>query len=238
MKKTIRKIGISITVVSMISTSSHALFGVGDVVHDPIQTAKSVAEYAKQAERWTQEVQHYKSQLEAYKNQLLSQTGVRNSVQFAKDIESFYNFSKSSKDFLSLNGNTSSAAQALYNKYNLFEDCKVNYFNSDEKRICENKIKRRVEEIAVYQEYAKTLDTVGTNIKNLSNKLINSQDIKESQDIQNAIQLQVAQLELTKTQLELMNAQGQRLDQIESKQSKQIMYKRSITPDTHDYSDW
>ncbi|MDY0196007.1 MAG: type IV secretion system protein [Sulfurovaceae bacterium] len=234
MKKTSIKIGISLAVVSVISTSLFAF----DIVYDPVQTSKSIAEYAKQAERWTQQAAHYKSQLEAYKNQLLSQTGVRDSVQFAKDIESFYNFSKSSKEFLSLSGNTSSAAQALYNKYNLFEDCKVDYFNSDEKRICENKIKRKVQEIAVYQEYSKTLDTIGTNIKNLGNKLVMSQDIKESQDIQNAIQLQVAQLDLTKTQVELMNSQGQRLDQIEIKQNKQIMHKRSMTPDTHDYNDW
>lgn len=222
--------------------ASSLMFGSGIPVVDiagnmqsMIQNVKEIATWAEEASRWEREVEHYKNQIQAYADQLASQTELRDSVQFAKDIDDFYNFSNSSEDFLSLDGGWSSGEKELYEKYNLFDDCEVDYYDDDEKRICENKVKRRVQEIAVYQDYTKTLDTISDNIVELAKKLTNSQDVKESADIQNAISIQLAQLDLTKTKVEVMNAQNERLDQIEQKQSKQIISASMREEDALDY---
>ena len=64
---------------------------------------------------------------------------------------------------------------------------------------------------------------ISNNIDGLTKKLATSKDIKESQDINNAIQLQVAQLEITKTQVELMNEQSRALDDVERRQKEQLL---------------
>ena len=42
MKKTIKRIGLSLATLAILTTSSHALFGIGDIVFDPIQTSEVV----------------------------------------------------------------------------------------------------------------------------------------------------------------------------------------------------
>ena len=194
------------------------------------QNVKTVAEYAEQAKRWVDTANHYQSQLKAYNDQLVSQTGVRNSVSFIQDINDFNKFSKSySKDFLSLdnsmnsNGPIGIKAKELFTKYNLYNDCEVNHLTSKEQEVCKGKMERKVRDIAAYQEYSNNLDGISTNIDGLTKKLATSKDIKESQDINNAIQLQVAQLEITKTQVELMNEQSRTLDDVEKRQKEQLL---------------
>ena len=180
------------------------------------QNVKTVAEYAEQAKRWVDTANHYQSQLKAYNDQLVSQTGVRNSVLFIQDINDFNKFSKSySKDFLSLDNSM--------NSNNLYNDCEVNHLTSKEQEVCKGKMERKVRDIAAYQEYSNNLDGISNNIDGLTKKLATSKDIKESQDINNAIQLQVAQLEITKTQVELMNEQSRALDDVERRQKEQLL---------------
>ena len=194
------------------------------------QNVKTVAEYAEQAKRWVDTANHYQSQLKAYNDQLVSQTGVRNSVLFIQDINDFNKFSKSySKDFLSLDNSMNSnspigtKAKELFAKYNLYNDCEVNHLTSKEQEICKGKMERKVRDIAAYQEYSNNLDGISNNIDGLTKKLATSKDIKESQDINNAIQLQIAQLEITKTQVELMNEQSRTLDDVEKRQKEQLL---------------
>jgi type IV secretion system protein VirB5 len=219
--------------------ASSLTFGSGIPVVDIVanmqrmmQNVQEIATWAEEAARWGETVDHYKKQIQAYADQLTAQTGVRDTVSFAQDIDDFYNFSKSSKDFLSLDGEWGSGERELYEKYNLFDDCEVDYYGDDEKRICENRVKRRVQEIAVYQDYTKTLDKVSDNIVALSKKITQSNDAKESADLQNAIGLQLAQLELTKTKVEVMNAQNERLDQIEIQQKEQLIKRSMRSKDT------
>ncbi len=235
--KTFKKIGSSIAAISILTTSSHALFGVGDIVFDPVQTGKAVVEYAEQAKRWSDEILHYKSQIEAYEKELLAATEIRDSVQFMKDIKEFNDFTKNySLDFLDLKddilGNPKSKvgqhAKQLFEKYEIFDDCNEEYMNDNQKRICKNEMVRSVQEVATYQAYKDNLSSVSTKLGDLSQKLANSVDIKESQDIQNAINMEIAQLEVVKAQVELMDRQNKSLENIEKRQ-KQQMYKQSRT---------
>ncbi len=235
MKNAMKKIGLSIATVSILTTSSHALFGVGDIVFDPVQTGKAVVEYAEQAKRWSDEILHYKSQIEAYEKELLAATEIRDSVQFMKDIQEFNNFTQNySLDFLDLKddilGNPKSQvgqhAKQLFDKYEVFDDCNEEYMNDNQKRICKNEMVRSVQEVATYQAYKDNLSSVSTKLGDLSQKLANSVDIKESQDIQNAINMEMAQLQVAKAQVELMDTQNQSLKNIENRQLQQE-YKKS-----------
>ena len=237
MKFIMRKIGLSIATISILTTSSHALFGVGDVVFDPVQTGKAVAEYAEQAKRWSDEILHYKDQIEAYEKELLAATEIRDSVQFMKDIQEFNNFTQNySLDFLDLKddilGDPKSQvgqhAKQLFDKYQVFDDCNYEYMNDNQKKICKNDMVRSVQEVATYQAYKDNLSSVSTKLGELSQKLANSVDIKESQDIQNAIQMELAQLEVAKAQVELMDTQNKSLERIEKRQ-KQQLYKQNRT---------
>ncbi len=239
-------------IVASIAVSSTLVFSSGIPVVDVVsntqqmtQNLQEIAQWAEQASRWAKEVDHYNSQLNAYQEQLMSATQIRDSVQFVKDISDFYNFAKNySDDYMSLttdilNSNTPIGieAKALFKKYNLFDDCEGDYLSKDEKRICENKMVRRTNEIVYYQKYNNTLNVLADDLVDLAYKLSNSQDIKESQDIGNAIQLKKAQIDLAKTKAELIIAQNQRLDMIEKKQKEQLIkqsMKKSLN--TIDYS--
>lgn len=236
MKNTMKKIGLSIATFSILTTtSSHALFGVGDIVFDPVQTGKAVAEYAEQAKRWSREILHYKAQIEAYEKELLAATEIRDSIQFMKDIKEFNDFTQNySLDFLDLKddilGNPKSIigqhAKQLFDKYKVFDDCNEEYMNDNQKKICKNEMVRYVQEVATYQAYKDNLSSVSTKLEDLSQKLVNSKDIKESQDIQNAIQMVIAQLQVAKAQVELMDTQNKSLKAIEQRQKEQ-MYKQN-----------
>ena len=235
--KNLKKIAVSIVTVSIMATQSFAIFGVGDIVFDPVQTAKAVAEYAKKAQRWAKEINHYKSQLKAYEKELLSATKIRDSVQFMKDINEFNKFTKNySVDFLDLKddilGNPKSQvgqyAKQLFDKYQVFDDCNEEYMNDNQKKICKNEMLRNVQEVATYQAYKDNLSSVSTKLGDLSQKLANSKDIKESQDIQNAINMEMAQLQVAKAQVELMDGQNKSLAAIEQRQKEQ-MYKQNRT---------
>jgi type IV secretion system protein VirB5 len=238
-------------IVASMLISSSLVFGSGIPVVDGLansqmatQNIKQIAEWVETAQRWSNTATHFQSQLTAYQDQLMSATQIRNSVQFVKDITEFYNFAKNYKDdYLKLgtdilNSNTILGIRAndLFDKYNVFDECNTNYFTTQEKNICKNKMVRRVHEVAVYQEYSNSLGVMTDNLTDLSNKLANSQDIKESQDIGNAIQLQVAQIDLTRTQVELMNAQNARLDKIEEKQKEQLFLQSIRANDTRNHN--
>ena len=98
-------------------------------------------------------------------------------------------------------------------------------------------MKRRTREIIAYRDYSNNIDGIQDNLTLLTNKLATSKDIKESQDINNGIQLQVAQLDLVKSQVELMNEQNKRVDEIEKRQKQQLFREsmkrnddRRVTP--------
>ncbi len=206
------------------------------------QNMKTLAEYAERAKRWTDTVIHYRQQIQSYKNELESKTGIRDTVQFVKDVRKFNQFAKRygsdflklSDDILNDNSLLSIEARRLYDKYNIFDECRDKEFL--EKSICQNKLARKTKELVVYEKFGKQIDEITDNVNELSVKLANSGDIKESNDINNAISAQMAKLELTKTQIELMNAQNIRQEQIEKAQEEKLRYQRRHKKDNTDYS--
>ena len=67
------------------------------------QNIKEIAEWAEYAERWSETASHYSNQLTAYEKELVSKTGIRDSVQFMKDLDRLKKYSESyGDDYLDL----------------------------------------------------------------------------------------------------------------------------------------
>lgn len=235
MKNTLKKITVSLAAVSVLSTQSFALFGVGDVVFDPTQTAKAVAEYARQAERWRQTIKNYQ-------DELLAKTGIRDIISFQQEMQQLMEFMDNySLDFMDLTNDIvdhprsqiGAYAKRLFDQYNLFDDCNYDYMNDNQKRICKSEMVRNVQEIATYQYTTQKLKRIMQNLQHLSDKRAHSKDIKQSADIANAIQMQLAQLEIIKTQVEMMEAQNRAKARVDRRQSEQIMRSKR-----YKYTNW
>ncbi len=224
-------------IVGICLVASTFLYSAGIPVLDITTLTKQILAWGEEAERWKDTVDFYRDQLEGVQNQLLAQTEIRDTVQFIKDLKALSEFVHGvSNDFLNLNDGLSAGAQALFDRYNLYKECENDWFNEDEKRICENKMVRRVNEIAAYQKYKDDLTDSYNELSVLAAKLASSEDLKESQDIGNAINLTIAQLNIKKSQIELVNAQNEQLRYIEERQREQLYIKKLRKKDDRDYS--
>ncbi|MCW1332603.1 type IV secretion system protein [Campylobacter jejuni] len=163
------------------------------------QNAKQIAEWAKEASRWTETVSHYQKQIQAYKDELLSKTGIRDSVSFVKDIkqiysdfaesgqniQSFYNdVLRDPQDFLSDKGNE------IFGKYTSFDRCNFDFMSQSEKNICKMNLITYAAQVETYNQASIQVNIVAKSLEKLHQKLIESKDIKETNGINNAINVE------------------------------------------------
>lgn len=218
-----------------ITLSSTLLFSSGIPVVDVVsnvqaltQNIKEIAEWATVAERWVDTTKHYSSQLTAYENELLSKTGIRDSVSFVKDLNKLQEYSKVyGDDYLELgvaltnkNSVIGRKANQLFDKYNIFDECKNEIYKDWEKEACQNKLTREVETIATVQETKKIVDKSSQNLEDLSKKISNTRDIKESSDVANAINMELAQLQVVNMRMEMLAKQNQAQEKAEEEQKQ------------------
>ncbi|WP_026803740.1 type IV secretion system protein [Aliarcobacter lanthieri] len=190
------------------------------------QNIKEIKEWAETAQRWGETAQHYSSQLTAYENELMSKTGIRDSVNFVKDLDRLKKYAESyGDDYLDLakamanpNSRVGNQARNLFEKYNVFDECNNAIYKDWQKESCQNKLTRQVTQIATVQESNKMVDETSKNLEELSKKISNTQDIKESQDIANAINMELAQLQVVSMKMDMMEKQNQAIEKAEDEQ--------------------
>ena len=198
---------------------------------DITQNIKTIEEWSREAQRWGETASHYTNQLKAYEDELLSKTGIRDSVQFMKDLNRLQNYAKSyGDDYLDLaeafaNPNTviGNYSRKLFDKYNVFDRCQNDYYKDWEKEACENKMKREVTEVATIQASKEKTDEIFKNLDDLQKKLANTSDVKESQDITNAINVELAQLQIVNMRLDMLDKQNKAQARIEEEQHIQAL---------------
>ncbi|QKF77301.1 type IV secretion system protein [Arcobacter defluvii] len=211
--------------------STQLLFSAGIPVIDGVanaqamaQNIKTIAEWAKEAERWANTVTHYQDQLKAYEDELLSKTGIRDTVSFVQDLNRLQSYAKIyGNDYLDLgaalankNSMVGNQARQLFDKYNVFDRCS----SSINKEACENKLEREVTTIATVQQTKTLVDKSAQNLENLSKKVSNTEDIKESQDIANAINIEIAQLQVVQMKMDMLDKQNNAVDKSEQEQTE------------------
>ena len=199
------------------------------------QNIKEIAEWAEYAERWSETASHYSNQLTAYEKELVSKTGIRDSVQFMKDLDRLKKYSESyGDDYLDLakamanpKSRVGNQARNLFEKYNVFDRCENQIYKDWEKENCKMKLQREVTQIATVQETKKMVDTSAENLEKLSKRVSSSQDIKDSQDIANAINMEMAQMQIIQMKIDMMEKNNQAMARAEEEQ-KQRQFESTL----------
>lgn len=199
-----------------------------------ISMLQTVQQWAKEAKQWTETVSHYKNELKAYADQLASQTGIRDVQAFIGEAHSLYgeinglkseftpviNLVSGGKDALSAN------AKNLFEKYNLFDRCKS--LRQGEITSCEANIVSTVESMSFLDSFESNVNSKLKTIDKLAKRMTKSQDVKESQDLKNAMDVQLAALQSQKVQLDLFNARQTEYRRLMNEQQKQLASQRRL----------
>lgn len=206
--------------VLLIGLLTNSLFAAGIPVVDvdantqmATQNAKQVAEWAKEATRWQETVAHYQKQLQAYADQLQSQTGIRDAVSTLKDFKQIYSdFGRAFQNIQDFNNQVLQDPEAFikdkigeaYKKYTLFDRC-ANIEDIERKANCMIDMVTYVAQEQSIQEHQTTLSKINETIAELDIKLRNSKDIKESQDIANALASEGLKIQMIQASIEADN---------------------------------
>jgi len=210
----LKKITISIVTIAMLSTSAHSGWvGSSTLAEQLVQIKKLI------------------DQIDIMKDQLSASTKVRDIISFKKEMKTLITYmDKYSIDMMNLEGDIINSprsqvglyAKQLFNKYNVFDDCNYKYLNNLQKKNCKSKMIRNVQEIATYQKTTESLQAISSNLEDLSEKRLKSKDLKQSADIANAIQMEIAKIQVIKTQVDLMESQNRSRERVERRQAEQI----------------
>lgn len=177
------------------------------------QNAKQIAEWTKEASRWQETVAHYQKQLQAYADQLLSQTGIKDSISTLGDFRQIYNdFGRAYENIQDFNNKVLEDPQSFitdkigetYKKYTLFDRCEK-IESTQIKTACMVDMITYVAQEQSIQNHQKNLNEVSKTIAELDTKLRNSKDIKESQDIANALASESLKIQMIQASIEADN---------------------------------
>lgn len=201
------------------------------------QTMLQIQQWAKDAQRWIQTVDHYKQQIDAYKHQLATVSGVRDVKGYINSLKSFAKDAQiNNMDFDSIiSGNSSSSdyqrimelAEKKLGQYGIFDTCQ-GVTNPTLKKSCEKQRLSQSVAIVKYDELGKEMQSYKKNFASLANKISRTKDIKESQDVANAINLQVAQLNEKKIEMDMISKQQEVQQKIAEQQANEL-YNSEIT---------
>ncbi len=165
----------------------------------------------------------------------MSKTGIRDSVGFVKDLNRLQQYAKVyGDDYLDLakamanpSSNIGNLSRSLFQKYNVFDRCENQIYKDWEKENCKMKLQREVTQIATVQETKKMVDTSAENLEKLSKRVSSSQDIKDSQDIANAINMEMAQMQIIQMKIDMMEKNNQAMARAEEEQ-KQRQFESTL----------
>lgn len=216
--KLLKQTILSITAVMALSSNSNALFGVGDIVYDPTAVLKAVEQIAQ-----------LKEQVTLAQDTLVATAGIKDAVNLYQDLTQLtsimeeYKVTLNDLDIENPKSKIGQMAQQIFKRNQIFDNCSVTHLSALQKETCKNKQVRNVSDIASSIIYSQELEKTSKRLQTLSTKLTNSEDLKTSQDIGNAISLELAQLEMSKANVEMMekaNIAKYKADQDRLKQEK------------------
>jgi len=222
---------LSITAVMALSTNSNAILGVGDIVYDPTAVLQAI-----------EQVKQLKDQVTLAQDTLVASTGIKDAVNLYEDLKQLtsimdeYKVTLADLDIENPKSKIGQMAQQIFKRNQVFDNCNVEYLSTLQKEICKKKQIRNVGDIASSIIYGEELQKTSVRLQDLSKKLTNSADLKTSQDIGNAINLELAQLQMSKANVEMMEKANQakyKADQDRLNQEKSLKISKPA-----DTSNW
>lgn len=209
-KKLKTKILLTTLASSLMISNANAVYPVFDSSNLAQATksfAETVAQNAKQAQqwveektKWAQDLAHYAKQIQAYKDQLIASTGIKDAINAYKSINELYGTLKNTyEETAKIVEDPTKAVKQIFGKewdqYMKYDRCSK--LSGDEANSCYASFASMVGDLGT-QNKAKELykEKNEKALKELSTKVKESEDIKESADINNAIMLEMYQLML------------------------------------------
>ena len=217
---------IILTLALFISTQA---MSAGIPVFDAVQNTESMNQWIQKLQQWQETVTHYRSELDAYNQQLATATGVRDVQAFLReakslktDIDNLRQHGISLDDLLSNpSGSYSSELNSLYNKYKTFDTCNPSSSSQRYLDSCKQMILNQAVAIENTSEVENKITGTLGDISDLSDRIANAQDSKESQDLANAIAAKSVQLNALTSQWEMSVKQAeQRTTLLEQQKQK------------------
>ncbi|TYA26251.1 transport associated protein 4, partial [Aggregatibacter actinomycetemcomitans] len=93
---------------------------------------------------------------------------------------------------------------------------------------CEANIVSTVESMSFLGSFESNVNSKLKTIDKLAKRMTKSQDVKESQDLKNAMDVQLAALQSQKVQLDLFNARQTEYRRLMNEQQKQLASQRRL----------
>lgn len=224
---------------------SNQAMSAGIPVFDAVQNTESMNQWIQKLQQWQETVTHYRSELDAYKQQLATATGVRDVQAFLReakslktDIENLRQNGISLDDLLSnQSGSYSSELNSLYNKYKSFDTCNPSSSSQRYLDSCKQMILNQAVAIENTSEVEnKIMGTLG-DISDLSDRIANAQDSKESQDLANAIAAKSVQLNALTSQWEMSVKQAEQRSTMLTQQRHKAFNEQQLAAPVPDFND-
>jgi type IV secretion system protein VirB5 len=212
-------------------------FSAGIPVFDAVQNTESIKQWAEKLKQWEDTVTHYKSELDAYKQQLATATGLRDIQGFLSDAKSLKtdidNLRKNgiSLDDLLTNqsGSYSSELNGLYDKYKSFDTCNQSTSSQSYLDSCKQIILNQAVAIENTTDVENKINSTLNDISDLSDRISNAQDSKESQDLANAIAAKSVQLNALTNQWEMSVKQAEQRTTLLEQQRQKAFEQQQLT---------
>ncbi|GKK81473.1 MULTISPECIES: type IV secretion system protein [Enterobacterales] len=209
----------------------------GIPVFDAVQNTESINQWIQKLQQWQETVTHYRSELDAYKQQLATATGVRDVQAFLReakslktDIDNLRQHGISLDDLLSnQNGSYSSELNSLYNKYKSFDTCNPSSSSQRYLDSCKQMILNQAVAIENTSEVENKITGTLDDISDLSDRIANAQDSKESQDLANAIAAKSVQLNALTSQWEMSVKQTEQRTVLLEQQKQKAFQQQQLT---------
>ncbi|HEI9933584.1 type IV secretion system protein VirB5 [Atlantibacter subterranea] len=218
----------------LMSTSA---ISAGIPVFDAASNTESINQWIQKLQHWQETVTHYKSELDAYKQQLATATGIRDIQGFLreakslkKDIEHLRKNGISLDDLLTnSSGYYSSDLQRLYNKYQSFDIC--NQFSSSQRYLesCKQLVLNQAVSIENTSEVQNRINSTLNDISDLSDRIANAKDSKESQDLANAVAAKSVQLNALTSHWEMSVKQAEQRAALLTQQRQKAFNEQQLT---------
>lgn len=223
-----------------VAFATNLSFGSGIPVVDAAANAQMIKDslaqvktWAEEATRWSQTVKQYKDDLMAQAKELASKTGIRDAMNFAKEVKGVYDSFKSTGDEIKGVMESFDLSKADEKAFGLMtkalgEDVCKGYDDITQTNTCKkSKVAPWRETIAI----SNSLDNLGKLAKHLENLADeigknkgDQEDLKATADMTNQINLTIARLEAERSRIDLELAQSQRTK--EQAERQQIEYSR------------
>ncbi|ENA3445646.1 type IV secretion system protein [Yersinia enterocolitica] len=216
---------------------STQVMSAGIPVFDAVQNTESMNQWIQKLQQWQETVTHYRSELDAYKQQLATATGVRDVQAFLReakslktDIDNLRQNGISLDDMLSNQGGSySSELNRLYNKYKSFESCNPSSASPRYLDSCKQMILNQAVAIENTSEVENKIAGTLDDISDLSDRIANAQDSKESQDLANAIAAKSVQLNALTSQWEMSVKQTEQRATLLEQQKQKAFEQQQLT---------